>query len=756
MIVSCPSCDSKYQVADEKVAGNVLRTRCKACGSQILVDGTIPPGPNNEEEDDVTRIMRPEDRPDLGESQPPASGNRWTVHVGDSDTRPMTANEIVQAVVNGSLGDGVSVWKSGMASWVSIADVPELMTAIEQTGRRPRPNSPAGRGSTKPPPPARAAAAGTSSRNAAGPSNGPTRTSKPPPPARAAAAAPSFKAPAAKASPVVAISKQIENQKDALDPAASTSDFYSKLLNKVGASKSKPAPPAAAAEANLVNRPRATMPPPTMASRNSPGRTSTIKKEPPVATVPSNLDPDAAPSDFYGKLLAKVRPQTAESAPPAGADARLPGAGRTTLTPPTWGAIANPPENYAQSYPPTRVPTSTQPVASSPIRVLGSSGSAAVESAAGAVDIPINIDADDAENEPQGARASAPVAARRASPSPPKRPDPIIPVDIQLPPMDGAGGPTVVVAKSTPPPAAEPRFEAKPVAKSETLIKPATEIVTDNTSPGLRSRPGRRKGFGGIVAVLIVGLICAGGGVAATVYMLKKSENKNAGPAAPSASQAATQANNAPVQSAGSQPMATPPPTGTGEAFDADELAHTGGPGAAQAMRGGKRVAKPGAGDTQSYPADTPATPSAASKTAAAPGAIDPTLPGWLEASVQSKNKADKAAKPAAPDKPEKPAAPEKPAKPSGPAFNRDAAMAVLGIAASQAPSCKRPGGPTGNGKALVTFDTDGQVVIANIVGEDIAGTPVARCVAGIFQRIKVAPFTGDRATVSKAFSIPP
>jgi len=747
MIVSCPSCDSKYQVADEKVAGNVLRTRCKACGSQILVDGTIPPGPSNEEEDDVTRIMRPEDRPDLGESQPPASGNRWTVQVGESDTRAMTATEIIQAVVNGSLGDSASVWKSGMANWANIADVPELMTAIEKTGRRPRVNTSARHGSTKPPPPTRSASTSASARTATGPSNGPAPTSKAPAPARAAAPPPSFRSPAVKPSPVVTISKPVENQKDALDPAASTSDFYSKMMNKVG-SKSKSAPPAVAAETKPTNRPRATMPPPrdaspAMASRNSPGRTSTIRKEPPVANVPSNLDPDAAPSDFYGKLLAKVRPQTADSAPPAGADSRLPGAGRTTLTPPTWGPIANPPESYAQSYPATRVPPSTQPAAPSSIRVLGSSGSAAAELAADAIDIPINIDADDTENEPQVAQAPV-AAARRASPTPPRRPDPVIPVDIQLPPMDGAGGPTVVVAKSTPPPAAEPKAGAKLEVKSETLLKPATEIVTDKTDPGLRSRPGKRKGFGGIIAILTVGLVCAGGGVAATVYMLKKSETKNSGPAAPSASQAS-----------GGQPQARPPPTGTGESFDADEAAKS-EPGAANAMRGlaGKRSAKAGAGDTPAaYAANAPTAPSAASKTPAAAGAIDPTMPGWLEASVQSKgNKADKAAaaKTAAP---EKPAAP---AKPSGPTFNRDAAMAVLGIAASQAPSCKRPGGPTGNGKALVTFDTDGQVVIANIVGEGIAGTPVAHCVASIFQRIKVAPFSGDRATVSKPFTIPP
>ncbi len=647
MIVSCPSCDSKYQVADEKVAGNVLRTRCKACGSQILVNGTIPPGPNNEEdEDDVTRIMRPEDRPDLGESPPPASGNRWTVHVGESDTRPMTANEIVQAVVNGSLADGSSVWKSGMANWANIADIPELMTAIEQTGRRPRAKASATTGSTKPPPPTRATAGSTSPRTAAGPSNGPTRTSKPPPPARAATAVGATKAATVKPSPVVAISKQIENQKDALDPAASTSDFYSKLLNKVGASKSKSAPPGAPADSKLANQPRATMPPPTMASRNSPARTSNIGKTP-AASIPSNLNPDAAPSDFYGKLLAKVRPQTVESAPPAAPEAKLPATGRATLPPPTWGAIPNPTENYAQAHPPSQVPGSTQPVASSPIRVLGTSPSP-VESTAGVIDIPVNIDTDggDAASEPRATQggSQAPVMMRRASPAPPKRADPIIPVDIQLPPMDGAsdarvtGGPSVVIAKSTPPPPAEPKVEAKPAVQAESASKPAAEIVTDNTSPGFRPR--QRKGFGGIIAIMIVGLLCAGGGVAATVYMLK-SENKNAGPAVPSASIAATQANSAPAQASGGQPQAKPPPTGTGESFDADELAKS-GPGAANAARGiaGRRSAKPGAGDTQAaYATDTPAT-APAGKTPNAPGgAIDPTLPGWLEASVQSKNK---------------------------------------------------------------------------------------------------------------------
>jgi hypothetical protein len=82
--------------------------------------------------------------------------------------------------------------------------------------------------------------------------------------------------------------------------------------------------------------------------------------------------------------------------------------------------------------------------------------------------------------------------------------------------------------------------------------------------------------------------------------------------------------------------------------------------------------------------------------------------------------------------------------------------LAVLGIAASQAASCKRPSGPTGAGKAAVTFDPDGRVILTNVSGAQIGGTPVARCVAALFQRVKVAPFSGDRQTVSKPFLIPP
>ncbi len=675
MIVSCPSCDSKYQIADDKVAGNVLRTRCKACGSQILVDGTIPPSPNSDDnEDDVTRIMHPEDRLDLEMSQPP-SGDQWTVNISEFETRPMTSDEIVQGYANGSLGDGVSVWRSGMANWASIADVPELIAAIEKTGRRPRAAA-AVAGSSKPPPPvhvsATNASASASPRNPS-PSGRPGRTSKPPPPVRTAAVGSPAKSSVVPTSPAVSKSSQVEDTQSALDPNAPSADFYAKLLSKVGASRPSSWPPAA--EARQSKPPRATWPPPARSSTvpaatsNLPGGTLTPNKAATAGSVPSGRDPGAAPDDFYAKILAKVRPPAQHTEPAQNV-----------------GAPAGPAE---------------------------------------AVDIPINVDVALDDNAQPSAQAHGPVAVvRRVSPTPPKRSDPVIPVDIQLPPLDAGNAvnrpaePTIVLSPSTRPPAPESKARAGVESKSEAS---AIEIATDNTSPGLRAyRVGRRKRLvGTLVALTTVGLLGIGGGVAATIYARKPPAKHASAPTEPSASAAMGQS-SATVAHA----SAAPPPvsdTPSAAAVDADELAKS-SPSAADALATRGSVGRQ--------------TPRAGAES------VD---------SVGDKNKLAKVSKTLVTAAPAAPTA-KTPAQP----FNREAAIAILGIAAARAPSCKRPGLPTGNGRALVTFDPDGRVVVANIVGDDIAGTPVAKCVAGIFQRVRVAPFSGDRATVSKPFAIPP
>jgi hypothetical protein len=87
-------------------------------------------------------------------------------------------------------------------------------------------------------------------------------------------------------------------------------------------------------------------------------------------------------------------------------------------------------------------------------------------------------------------------------------------------------------------------------------------------------------------------------------------------------------------------------------------------------------------------------------------------------------------------------------------AFSKASAISALGAAASAAASCKKPGGPTGTGKATVTFAPSGRVTTATVSGGSFAGTPVGGCVAGLFRKAKVPAFGGSPVTVSKSFSI--
>ncbi|HEY3498064.1 MAG TPA: zinc-ribbon domain-containing protein [Polyangiaceae bacterium] len=86
--------------------------------------------------------------------------------------------------------------------------------------------------------------------------------------------------------------------------------------------------------------------------------------------------------------------------------------------------------------------------------------------------------------------------------------------------------------------------------------------------------------------------------------------------------------------------------------------------------------------------------------------------------------------------------------------FSVSAAQVALTQAASNAAGCGKPGGPTGSGKATVTFATSGRVTTANVGTPPFAGTPVGGCVAGVFRKAKVPPFSGNPVTVSKSFSI--
>jgi len=95
-------------------------------------------------------------------------------------------------------------------------------------------------------------------------------------------------------------------------------------------------------------------------------------------------------------------------------------------------------------------------------------------------------------------------------------------------------------------------------------------------------------------------------------------------------------------------------------------------------------------------------------------------------------------------------------AEPSGPLapLNRGAAIAALGSAASSVSSCKKTDGPSGSGRASVTFAPNGSVVSVALPGK-FAGTAVGTCIQGLYRRAKLQPFTGGPVTLNSSFNVP-
>jgi eukaryotic-like serine/threonine-protein kinase len=86
--------------------------------------------------------------------------------------------------------------------------------------------------------------------------------------------------------------------------------------------------------------------------------------------------------------------------------------------------------------------------------------------------------------------------------------------------------------------------------------------------------------------------------------------------------------------------------------------------------------------------------------------------------------------------------------------FNRGAATSALASAAQRAQACKSGEGPTGSGRASVTFSPDGPA--SNVsVSAPFAGTSVGACVATAYRSAQVPAFTGSSVTLPHSFRIP-
>jgi hypothetical protein len=96
------------------------------------------------------------------------------------------------------------------------------------------------------------------------------------------------------------------------------------------------------------------------------------------------------------------------------------------------------------------------------------------------------------------------------------------------------------------------------------------------------------------------------------------------------------------------------------------------------------------------------------------------------------------------------PQRPPEPAKVEHPPFDNAAATAALSAASQAAWSCRKEGDPPGSAVVIVRYAPSGRVTSATIEPGPFAGTLTGGCVATIFRKALVPPFSGDYMTVKK------
>src|SRR3954470_15597255 len=110
MKIACETCGAKYTIADDKVRGRKVKIRCKGCGTPIVVDGQHGSGPSLSDAETEAAL------------EPAEAAVIWSVNLSDTDSRTMSAEEIIQGYASGLATADAYVWKDGMADWVPLLE----------------------------------------------------------------------------------------------------------------------------------------------------------------------------------------------------------------------------------------------------------------------------------------------------------------------------------------------------------------------------------------------------------------------------------------------------------------------------------------------------------------------------------------------------------------------------------------------------------------------------------------------------------
>jgi len=117
MKISCPSCQSKYTIADEKVQGRSVKVRCRKCGETIHVTAA------GATLDSSGAAPTADAASDMG-------GGMFSVLVAEGDQRDMAIADIVAGYNSGLVTGDTYVWGEGQNDWMPLGQVPGIVEAI--------------------------------------------------------------------------------------------------------------------------------------------------------------------------------------------------------------------------------------------------------------------------------------------------------------------------------------------------------------------------------------------------------------------------------------------------------------------------------------------------------------------------------------------------------------------------------------------------------------------------------------------------
>jgi predicted Zn finger-like uncharacterized protein len=128
MKITCQSCQSKYNVADEKVHGKIVKIRCRKCGGTIVVNATAG-GANGARAAEEAQVSLAPAQPSMV-AAPSTAGGEWHVNLGDNDQRQMSIADLVTAYNTGTVTQETFIWTDGMDDWRPLAEVEAVVGAL--------------------------------------------------------------------------------------------------------------------------------------------------------------------------------------------------------------------------------------------------------------------------------------------------------------------------------------------------------------------------------------------------------------------------------------------------------------------------------------------------------------------------------------------------------------------------------------------------------------------------------------------------